>query len=47
MIHPRSADDLISEDDFNQDERLPYWARSLAVSLRVGRRAGRKAVSAW
>jgi 2-polyprenyl-3-methyl-5-hydroxy-6-metoxy-1,4-benzoquinol methylase len=26
MLHPRSADDLISEDEFNQDERLPYWA---------------------
>ena len=26
MLHPRSADDLISEDEFNKDERLPYWA---------------------
>jgi ETFB lysine methyltransferase len=26
MLHPRSADDLISEDEFNRDERLPYWA---------------------
>jgi ETFB lysine methyltransferase len=26
MLHPRSADDLISDDDFNRDERLPYWA---------------------
>jgi ETFB lysine methyltransferase len=24
--HPRNADDLISEDDFVADERLPYWA---------------------
>jgi predicted nicotinamide N-methyase len=23
---PRSAEDLISEDDFAHDERLPYWA---------------------
>lgn len=23
---PRSADELISEDDFERDERLPYWA---------------------
>jgi len=26
LRHPRSADDLISEDEFNRDERLPYWA---------------------
>ena len=24
--HPRNADALISEDDFAEDERLPYWA---------------------
>ena len=23
---PHSAEDLISEDDFGRDERLPYWA---------------------
>ncbi len=26
LEHPRSAEDLISEDDFARDERLPYWA---------------------
>lgn len=26
LEHPRSADDLISEADFERDERLPYWA---------------------
>lgn len=26
MDMPRSAEDLISEADFDQDERLPYWA---------------------
>jgi ETFB lysine methyltransferase len=26
LVHPRSADDLISEEEFNRDERLPYWA---------------------
>lgn len=26
IIHPASADDLISEDDYVRDERLPYWA---------------------
>lgn len=26
LLHPISADDLIDEDRFNVDERLPYWA---------------------
>lgn len=26
VIRPRSADELISEEEFNIDERLPYWA---------------------
>jgi ETFB lysine methyltransferase len=26
LVHPRSADDLISEEEFDKDERLPYWA---------------------
>ncbi len=26
LRHPRSADDLIDESDFDRDERLPYWA---------------------
>lgn len=26
LIRPRSADELINEQDFSRDERLPYWA---------------------
>ncbi len=26
LFRPRSADDLISEEDFDRNERLPYWA---------------------
>lgn len=26
LLHPESAEDLISADDFDEDERLPYWA---------------------
>jgi predicted nicotinamide N-methyase len=26
ITHPVSADDLICEEDFDRDERLPYWA---------------------
>jgi ETFB lysine methyltransferase len=26
IVHPASAEDLISEREFEEDERLPYWA---------------------
>ena len=26
LVAPRSAEDLLSEEDFEHDERLPYWA---------------------
>ena len=26
ILKPRTADDLISEDEYSVDERLPYWA---------------------
>ena len=26
VLRPHSAEDLISESDFERDERLPYWA---------------------
>jgi len=26
ILHPRNSDDLIREEDFVDDERLPYWA---------------------
>jgi predicted nicotinamide N-methyase len=26
VLRPRSADELVSEDEFKVDERLPYWA---------------------
>jgi predicted nicotinamide N-methyase len=39
LMHPKDYDDLISEEDFGRDDRLPYWAdiwpssRALANSL--------------
>jgi predicted nicotinamide N-methyase len=45
---PANADDLIREDDFVRDERLPYWAdlwpsaRILADELTVMRLAGQR-----
>jgi ETFB lysine methyltransferase len=47
VLRPRSAEDLISEEDFAQDERLPYWAdvwpssRVLAARLLAEHGAGR------
>lgn len=34
VLHPASAEDLIDEDEFERDERLPYWAE-LWPSARV------------
>jgi ETFB lysine methyltransferase len=34
IVHPANADELISEVDFDRDERLPYWAE-LWPSARV------------
>ena len=40
ILRPRNSDDLISEDDFVRDDRLPYWAdvwpssRVLAARMR-------------
>ena len=48
LLMPANADDLISEDDFVRDERLPYWAdiwpsaRILADELAVMRLAGQR-----
>ncbi len=48
--HPANADDLISEDDFVRDDRLPYWAdiwpsaRVLASRLLEENGAGRSLV---
>ena len=47
LLHPVSAEDLISEEDFERDERLPYWAdiwpsgRLLAAYVRQLHGAGR------
>ena len=47
ILRPRAAEDLIDEDAFEADERLPYWAdvwpsaRVLAARLLAERGAGR------
>ncbi|MGE0608155.1 MAG: methyltransferase [Pirellulales bacterium] len=44
MLHPRSADDLIDEEDFKRDERIPYWAEiwpsARVLAERIGQMRG-------
>lgn len=44
LLKPRSPDELISEDDFNRDERLPYWAdvwpSALSLAARLATESG-------
>lgn len=46
LLAPRSAEDLLSEEDFERDERLPYWAdlwpSSYALADRVASEHGRR-----
>ncbi len=48
MLRPRNIDDLISEEDFNLDDRIPYWAecwpsaRVLAERISRGSGDGRR-----
>jgi predicted nicotinamide N-methyase len=48
LVHPASPEDLIDEDDFERDERLPYWAEVWPSAVVLARRvagmrgAGRK-----
>lgn len=50
LLSPANADDLISEDDYVLDERLPYWAdlwpsaRVLANEVRTMRLGGQRAL---
>ena len=37
ILHPANADDLISEEDFIRDERMPYWADLWPSSLILAR----------
>ncbi|MBA2714651.1 MAG: methyltransferase domain-containing protein [Rubrobacteraceae bacterium] len=37
IAHPVSADDLIDEEEFDRDERLPYWAELWPSALALSR----------
>jgi predicted nicotinamide N-methyase len=45
LRRPRSADDLVNEDDFNRDERLPYWAEIWPSAYVLAERISREQVS--
>ncbi|MEX2142186.1 MAG: methyltransferase domain-containing protein [Pirellulales bacterium] len=38
ILRPRSVDDLINEDEFNRDGRLPYWADVWPSALGLAQR---------
>jgi len=42
ILHPVSADDLIDEDDFDRDERLPYWAELWPSALALARHLSKR-----
>jgi predicted nicotinamide N-methyase len=45
FIRPQNADDLISEEEFDCDERLPYWADLWASSIVLAERVAAEAGS--
>jgi predicted nicotinamide N-methyase len=45
LRHPRSADDLISDEEFNRDERLPYWAEVWPSAYVLAQRIADEAAS--
>ena len=46
LLRPKSVDELICEEDFAIDERIPYWAdcwpSSLVLAERIARETGRQ-----
>ena len=46
LAHPVSADDLIDEDDFDRDERLPYWAELWPSALALSRHLSKRDLAA-
>lgn len=38
ILHPASPDELINEEDFERDERLPYWADVWPSAIVLARR---------
>lgn len=45
IVHPSVADALISEEDFERDERLPYWADLWPSAIALSRYLARENLS--
>jgi len=45
LTHPSVADDLIDEQEFDADERLPYWAEIWPSAIALARRLSREDLS--
>ncbi len=42
LVHPSVADALIDEEEFDEDERLPYWAEIWPSAIALARRLWRE-----
>ncbi len=42
LTHPSVADDLIDEQEFDEDDRLPYWAEIWPSAIALARRLSRE-----
>jgi len=42
IVHPASVDDLLDEEDFEHDERLPYWAELWPSAVALARCLARR-----
>ena len=45
IVHPASVDDLLEEEDFEHEERLPYWAELWPSAVALARYLSQKDLS--
>jgi predicted nicotinamide N-methyase len=45
IVHPASVDDLLDEEDFEHEERLPYWAELWPSAVALARYLSRQDLS--
>jgi predicted nicotinamide N-methyase len=47
IVHPASVDDLLDEEDFEHEERLPYWAELWPSAVALARYLSRQDLSGY
>jgi predicted nicotinamide N-methyase len=47
IVHPSSVDDLLDEEDFEHEERLPYWAELWPSAVALARYLSRQDLSSY